>query len=113
MTVTTKIGFGKKVTGEVAILGREPDLAGKIVIAPAVVGREFLEKATLLGVAGLVVPSLHWRDYEYFRKADEYPILLLLKFGRLDPSDDLVAKLEKLAGKKAILDGENHELKAD
>lgn len=113
MTITTKIGFGEKVTAPVVILGQDEDLEGKIVVATKVVGREFLEKAGLLGVAGVVVPSLHWRDYSYFQNLNEYPLLVLLKFGRLDLASDLVEKLEGLAGKKATLDGEKHELKSD
>ncbi len=120
MTVSTKIGFGSKVSGEVRVFGAggeaadtrhlNGDLAGKILVVLSVVGREFLEKAGLLEVAGVVVGSLHWRDYDYLQKKGEFPVLVLTKFGRLELSADLKEKLSKLDGKKAVLDGEGKSL---
>lgn len=113
MTVLTKIGFGKKVTGEIVLLGKGDDLAGKIVLCLSPVGREFLEKAGLVGVAGVIVPSMPYRDYRYFENLNEFPLLVLLKFGKLELEESLLEKMQKLAGKKATLDGHSHELKTD
>lgn len=113
MTIVTKIGFGKNVAGEIVVFGKNDDLTGKIVICLSNVGREFLEKAGLVGVASVVVPSIHYRDYQYFKELSEFPILVLLKFGKLELEESLKEKLQKLDGKKATLDGESHELKVD
>ena len=77
------------------------------------VPREFLEKASLVGVRGLVVPSMHYRDYDYFVKADDFSLLVLTKFGKLEVSSELATKLAKLDGKKGNLDGDKHELSTD
>lgn len=115
MTVTSKIGFGGKVTGEVTVVSGslDGDASGKIVVSLVFVGREFLEKAGLIGVAAVVVPSMHYRDFAYFQSLNEFPILVLLKFGKLELAGELAEKLEKLDGKKAVLDGKAHELQAD
>ncbi len=110
MTIVTKIGFGKKVAGEIVFLGNSNDLAGKIVVCLSNVGREFLEKAGLVGVVAVVVPSIHFRDFEYFKNLNDFPLLVLLKFGKLELEENLVEKLQKLDGKKAVLDGEAHLL---
>lgn len=110
MTITSKIGFGSKTSGKIAIFGKSSDLTGKVVVCLDFVGREFLEKAGLVGVAGVILPSIHWRDFEYFKKLNEFPILILLKFGKLELSADLREKLSKLDGKDAMLDGEHKTL---
>lgn len=119
MTVNTKIGFGPKVAGEVVVL-TEPvsreinsSLGGKILLFLTYVPREFLEKAGLVGVRGIVVPSIHWRDFDYFVRNDDFSLLVLTKFGKLEISKDLAEKLSKLSGKKASLDGDKHELSAN
>lgn len=106
MTFSSKIGFGPKVEGVITINEFVP---GKISVFTTHLHREHLEKAGLVGVLGLVVPSIHYRDYEYFRKLSEFPLLVLLKFGNLDTPKDLVGKLDKLQGKTGELDG--HEFK--
>lgn len=115
MTITSKIGFGGKARGEVTVVsgGLDSGAAGKIVVSLVFVGREFFEKAGLIGVAGIVVPSMHYRDFAYFQGLNEFPVLVLLKFGRLDLDKDLEEKLGKLSGQKASLDGKAHELSAD
>lgn len=114
MTVSTKIGFGPKVSAPITVVERlDAGCAGKIVISLSFVGMEFLEKAGLVGVAGVVVPALHWRDFEYARKLAEFPLLVLVRFGRLDLQKDLTEKLGKLDGKKGVIDGEKHELATD
>ena len=116
MTLTTKIGFGAKVQGVMSVFGGsgeqanthhlDSSFAGKIVVVLSFVGREFLEKAGLVEVAGVIVPSMHLRDFEYLRGRNEFPLLILTKFGRLELSGDLKEKLSKLDGKKAVLDGD-------
>lgn len=115
MTVTSKIGFGGKATSEIAVVSGSLDssAAGKIVVSLVFVGREFFEKAGLIGVAGIVVPSMHYRDFAYFQGLNEFPVLVLLKFGKLELDKDLEEKLAKLSGKRATLDGKAHELQAD
>lgn len=116
MTISTKIGYGLKVSGESVVLeGKDGQIAtnrlddnlnGKIVVCLSNVGREFLEKAGLVGVGGVILPSLHWRDFEYFHNLNEFPLLILLKFGTLELSGELTEKLKKIDGKKGTIDGE-------
>lgn len=111
MTVTTKIGFGPKAVGQIMVTDRLDNAAGgKIVVSLDFVGREFLEKAGLVGVAGLVVPAVHWRDFEHAKNLAEFPLLVLLKFGRLDLQKDLAEKMTKFEGKKGVLNGEEKTL---
>lgn len=122
MTISTKIGFGPKVAGEIVVLGKPGEipsgheinssLRGKILMVLSYAPRELLEKAGLVGVRGVVVPSIHWRDFDYFEKADDFSLLVLTKFGKLDVSAELVAKLAKLNGKRGELDGEEKKLEA-
>lgn len=119
MTVTTKIGFGEKVSGEIVVVERaagtgsiDEAMAGKILLFSSWVPRAVLEKAGLIGVAGVVVPSMHWRDFDYFAQISEFPMLILLKFGMLDLSKELRDKLSKLGGKKGTLDGEKKTITA-
>ncbi len=111
MTLLSKIGFGSKVSAEMVVC--DQPVPNKIILCPKYVGREWLEKAGFLGVAGVVVPSMHWRDFEYFKTQNEFPIMVLLKFGTLEPTADLAEKIAKLDGKNGGLDGDNHELKAN
>lgn len=106
MTISSKIGFGPSVESSIVINDLVP---GKICVSTTHLHREKIEKAGVVGVAGLVVPSIHYRDFDYFRRLSEFPILVLLKFGNLDTPKELVAKLEKLQGKTGELNG--HELK--
>lgn len=120
MTISSKIGFGKKVSGEIVLLGGKGgvsssrdltvEVEGKIVVFLSWVPREFLEKVSFLGGVGVVVPSMHYRDYEYFSKSLDFSLLLLLKFGKLDVPEELFGKLSKLGGKKGELDGEGKSL---
>lgn len=120
MTISAKIGFGPKVAGEIVVLGKpgeipagheiDPSFSGKILMFFSYAPRELLEKASLVGVRGVVVPSMHWRDFDYFVKADDFSLLVLTKFGRLDISSELFEKLSKLDGKKAELGGEDKTL---
>lgn len=119
MTISTKIGFGKKVSGEVRIIGKNgpvdsrdlmPELEGKIVVFLSWVSRETLEKANFLGVCGVVVPSIHARDFDYYSKTHDFSLLVLVKFGKLDIPNELAKKLSPLEGKKGELDGEGKTL---
>lgn len=120
MTVKTKIGFGPKVKGKIVVLGQagkavttgqiDFSLSGMIVLFLGSVSREVMEKAGLVGVVGVVVPSVHHRDYEYFRVLGEMSLLVLLKFGNLELNSELEKKLEKLDGEEGELDGDGKEL---
>lgn len=120
MTVSAKIGFGRKVKGEIVVLG-EPgvavesylvnsSLSDKILLLLSYAPRELLEKAGLVGVRGVIVPSIHWRDFNYFKDSDDFTLLVLTKFGKLDVSKELSGKLLKLNGKEGELDGEGKKL---
>lgn len=107
MNILSKIGFGPKVTAEIVLNQLVP---GKIVILTGFVPRETLEKAGIIDIAGLVVGSLHFRDYDSLQKRNEYPLLVLNKFGNLDAPEEFREKLKKLDGKKGTLDGEGKSL---
>ncbi len=120
MNISCKIGFGGKVAGELAVLGAaggnmdvrdiSPDLEGKILVLLFWAPRELLEKAGFVGAVGVVAPSIHFRDFEYFRKTADFPLLVLSKFGKLDASADMAKKLLAVNGKKGSLDGEGKTL---
>lgn len=111
MTISGKIGFGAKVYGKIAV---DPEvnleLEGKIAVFTQFVPRATLEKAGVVGAVGIVVPAMHWRDFEYFRNLGDFPILVLLKFGNLDSGKELKEKLEKLDGKNGELNGDEKNL---
>ena len=116
MMVQTKIGFGPVASGEIEVLGEtgasvnssQIDFTqeGKILLFLCPVSRSLLEKASLVGAIGAIVPSMHFRDYDYFQGLKEFPLLVVLKFGNLDLDSEMTEKLRKLAGKKGKLDGE-------
>lgn len=120
MTISSKIGFGKKVSGQIVLFGEKGktvnsrdltgEISGKIVIFLTFAPREFIEKVNFLGAVGIIVPSMHYVDYEYFSKDNDFSLLLLLKFGKLDLPEELGLKLEKLSGKSGELDGEGKTL---
>lgn len=122
MTVSTKIGFGKRVVGEIVVLGKsgrgveshqvDARLSGKIILFLSYVPVEVMEKVGLVGVKGVIVPGMHWRDFERFRQAEDFTLLMLSKFGKLDATAELAEKLEKLDGKEGKLDGEGKTLNA-
>lgn len=123
MTISSKIGFGKKVMGEIAVLGRPGEILdthhldmrveGKILVLLAWVSREFLEKASFVGAVGVVVPSLHFRDFEYFRQHGDFSLVIYDKFGKLDAPVEMVKKLSAIDGKKGELDGDGKFLQVD
>ncbi|MCL4390126.1 MAG: hypothetical protein M1484_03650 [Patescibacteria group bacterium] len=108
MTITGKIGFGAKVSGKIAV---DPEvnleLEGKIAVFTRFVPRATLEKAGVVGAVGVVVPTMHWRDFEYFQNLGDFPVLVLLKFGDQDAGKELAEKLEKMDGKNGEIDGDN------
>lgn len=125
MTLKGSVGFGSEVSGEVVVLqpkrGVVPSdldfsLEGKIVVFPGWVPAEVLQKATLIGVLGVVVSQIHHRDFEHLKNQAEYSLLVLDKFGKMDYSDypaDLIRKLEKFDGKKGKLIPEEKTLEVD
>lgn len=115
MIISTKVGFGQKVSGEIVVVGRSGEvldthdlnmeLAGKILVLPIWVSREFLQKADFVGVLGVVVPSIHYRDFLYFKEHADFALLVLLEFGKLDAYPEEAKKLLGLNGKHGVLDG--------
>ncbi len=120
MNFLAKIGFGPKVAGEIVVLGKPGEvpesfainssMSGKILVFLSYAPRELLEKASLIGIRGVVMPSMHFRDYDYFEKADDFTLLVLTKFGKLDIDSDTATKLSKLSGKRGALSGEEKKL---
>ena len=120
MTISSKIGFGKKVSGQIVVFGEHgkelssrnltDELEGKIVVFLKFAPKEFIEKAGFLGAVGIVTPSMHFREFEYFSKSADFSLLLLMKFGRLDFPEELAKKLLSPGEKKGELDGENKSL---
>jgi hypothetical protein len=72
-----------------------------------------LEKAGVVGAAGVVVSSLHFRDYEYFRQQGGLTLLVLTKFGEEPLSAEGKEKILKMAGREAVLDGGEKKLETD
>ena len=117
MTVSTKIGFGKKISGEIIVLTQAADthqvnssFSGKILLLLSYAPREFLEKASFVGATGIILTSMHYRDFEYFKNNGDFSLLVLSKFGKLGIDKDLATKLTKLDGEKGQLDGEKKTL---
>lgn len=118
MTITSKIGFGNDISGEAVILPPKEfgsrdltlDLSEKILILSNHHSREFLEKARFVGVLGVVVPSIHFRDYDYFKTVSGFGMMILLRFGDEGASGELAEKLNKLAGKTVKLSGDGKKL---
>lgn len=120
MTFSGKIGFGDRVSAEIVVLGEpgeslsshviDSPLAGKILICLSFMGREAMEKAGLVGVKGLVLPSIHFRDYNYLQNLNEFSVLVLTKFGKIKLGSEVSSKLSKLSSEKGILDGEEKKL---
>lgn len=118
MTISSKIGFGEKVTGEAVIVKEGTvsqnlnlDLAGKILIFTFSPSRELLEKARFVGAVGVCVPEIHFRDFDYFKSNGDFGMMVFQKFGSKPLDSDLAEKVGKFDGKKVELHGETHELK--
>ncbi len=116
MSLSAKIGFGGKARGKAVVLAAGEgyranlDLSGKIVVLLDLPSRELLEKLSLVGIGGLVAPTIHYRDYLQLISEGEFPLLILKQFGKLDVKEDLVSKLGKLEGVEVTIDGEGKEL---
>ncbi|KKU91841.1 MAG: hypothetical protein UY21_C0009G0032 [Microgenomates group bacterium GW2011_GWA1_48_10] len=119
MSISAKIGFGPKVSGEAVFLGAAQevathhlslDLTGKILILPRWVGKEFVQKADFVGVLGVVVPAMHYRDFDYFRKQGGLTLLVVEQFGELDASPESAKKLASFDRRQVVVDGEEKTL---
>lgn len=119
MTITSRIGFGENVSGNLIVLKdvRSPDLtfdqSGKIVAFFDSPARELIEKARFTGVLGLIVPSVHFRDYDYFRTQGDFAMMVVQRFGNGSLAAEAKEKILRLDGKKVNLVNEGHELKVD
>ncbi len=118
MILNSKIGFGGGANGEIVVLPEDVktedltmDLAGKVLIFLTSPSKEILEKTRFLGVSGVVVPEMHFRDFEYFKEMGEFVIIVLQRFGVGPLEKELKDKLSKLSGKKGEVNGEQHEIK--
>lgn len=82
------IGIGHGAKGKAMILHssmvRSVELNshhnGLILICQDLPDREFIHKAIFLGVAGLVVPGLHYRDLKSINE-NELTVVMLARFG--------------------------------
>lgn len=102
------IGFGKDASGEVVFWSSQKNISvhldaslmGKILICQTLPDREFLAKASFLGLAGLVVPGIHYRDV--IVKNLDLTILVLGRFGQLGYTKDVEERLRGLGENKRI-----------
>lgn len=90
MKLSKRLGIGPTVSGTAVVLSPDKCLEtssldatneGKILVCQAYVGRELIAKATFLGVAAIVVPSIHYRDLASFATNPEISIVLVKRFG--------------------------------
>src|SRR3989344_123725 len=110
MNITTKIGFGENVSGNLVVFKdgvRSADLtfeqSGKIVAFFESPAKELIEKARFTGVLGVIVPAVHFRDYDYFRKQEDFAMMVIQKFGNGPLADEAKEKILRLNGKKVNL----------
>lgn len=118
MTINSKIGFGEKVTGQAVILKNGVrsvdltfDLDGTIVVFLDSPAREIVEKARFVGVLGVVVPEIHYRDFSYFQNFSDFAMMVVQKFGNESISSEIKEKLKHFDGKHTELNGNAHEFK--
>lgn len=120
MTITSKIGFGENVSGNLVVFKdgvRSSDLtfeqSGKIAAFFDSPARELIEKARFTGVLGVIVPAVHFRDYDYFRTQGDFVMMVIQRFGNGSLAAEVKEKILRLDGKKVNLVNEGHELKVD
>ena len=75
------------------------EYSGKILICQGAPDREFIHKAIFLGIAGLVVPGLHYRDLKSVDPV-ELTIVMLGRFGNQQFETRDWTQLSSLNGKK-------------
>lgn len=121
------LGIGGEVTGEVAVAGDAPDaviepgdlsedLAGKVVVAGALITTEVYERAAGIGIAALVCGGFHDQDLRGLLGYDLgvaitgheelRPILIMTEgFGRIAMAEGTYELLASHAGHRASANG--------
>jgi hypothetical protein len=121
------LGIGGEVTGELAVVGGGPaavigekdltaDLAGKIVVAGAMITREGYDRAGRIGVAAVVCGGFHDRDLRGILgydlgvaitgHEDVRPVLIITEgFGRIAMARATHELLASHAGRRASANG--------
>lgn len=121
MKLKLAIGTGKELSGEAVVLADlqcgetahlDSSLDGKIGVCLASVGREFLHKCLFLGLAGIVTPGVHYKDWISINPDDGMPVFVIKKFGIVELSDREKGDLTGFNGKKIKISQEekNYEL---
>lgn len=103
-------GIGNEVKGQAIILPieevRSVDLSsqfqGNILVCQVQPDREFIHKAIFLGIAGLVVPGLHYRDLKSVNP-NELTIVMLKRFGDSGFEEKEWTNLQALNNKKICI----------
>lgn len=117
MHIKGRAGIGPVLEAEALVLGPESsrettslsqELKGKIVVCTDPVGKEFIAKALYLGIAGLVLPSIHYRDLWGFTGGEEITIVLLKKFGEEALTEAEQKDVGHWNGKKLTISKENN-----
>lgn len=117
MKLKIPIGTGKNLEGEAVVLvdqqcqetaHLDSSLEGKIAVCLAPVGREFLHKALFLGLAGVVAPSVHYKDWISINPDDGMPVFVMKKFGIVELSDKEKGGLAGFDGKKIRISKEDN-----
>lgn len=109
MIAKCAIGFGNPVSAQAVVFSEKisgntsfltSDLKGKIVVCLGQVGEEFLVKSSFLGLAGIVVPSIHYRDLEKIvRDSSSMFVGVVKRFGLVELSSEEKEKFSKFEGK--------------
>lgn len=111
MKTNFPIGIGPGASGQCSILEKEQSgeaglldssLKNGILICLTPAGRELLHKADYLEVAGLIVPSVHYRDLEQIAGSG-VTVVVLKKYGEEELSDVEKGELRKLNGRKITI----------
>ena len=117
MKIKLNIGSGKELLGESVVLvdqqcqetaHLDSSLEGKIAVCMAPVGREFLHKSLFIGLAGVVAPSVHYKDWISINPDDGMPVYIMKKFGIVELSDKEKGELAGFDGKKIKISKEEN-----
>jgi len=125
-TIATKIhGFvstGKLREGIISLIGTpqefiipsslKPDSKGKIIVGGALLEKAALEKAVTLGVAGIIVGGMNYRDFEKLTSGDDIGTTVMVTegFGSAPLGGDLWQLLQRKEGRLGFLSGDENSL---
>ncbi|MCH7541526.1 hypothetical protein IH981_01980 [Patescibacteria group bacterium] len=125
-TIATKIhGFvssGKLREGIISVIGSpkefiipsslKPDVNEKILVGGALLEKSALEKAVTLGVAGIIVGGMNYRDFENLTSGGDVgtSVMVTEGFGTAPLGDDIWQLLKKKEGRLGFISGEENAL---